>query len=73
MKKNDEIARRTDSLSPSAEILTKNRKFFGLTQAQAAALIHVSTVTWQQYEQGKRSMHPAFAELFMLKAAQLDK
>lgn len=59
--------------APDAATVRRNRSFFGLTQAEAAALIHVSTVTWQQWEQGKRVMHPAFNELFMLKAAQLDK
>lgn len=59
--------------APDAATVRHNRLFFGLTQAQAAKLIHVSTVTWQQWEQGKRSMHPAFAELFAIKAGQLDK
>ena len=36
----------TDSPTKGA-ILALNRRSHGLTQAQAAALIHVSTATWQ--------------------------
>ena len=53
-------------------ILALNRRSYGLTQAQAAALIHVSTATWQQYEQSRRHMHPAFMELWTIKVKQLD-
>lgn len=62
----------TDSPITGA-ILAANRRFYGLTQAQSAALIHVSTKTWCQYEQNRRTMHPAFYELWAIKAAQLDK
>ena len=61
----------TDSPITGA-ILAQNRHFYGLTQAQCAALIHVSTKTWCQWEQSRRSMHPAFYELWRIKVAQLD-
>ena len=62
----------TDSPTKGAT-LALNRRSYGLTQAQAAALIHVSTKTWCQYEQNRRTMHPAFMELWTIKVAQLDK
>lgn len=58
---------------PTPEILKSNRLFYGLTQHEAAELIGVSTTAWSQWERGVRIPHPAFIELFMLKATQLDK
>lgn len=43
----------------------------GLTQAQAADLVHVSLRTWQQWESGHRKMHQAFAELFEIKTSDI--
>ena len=39
----------------------------GLTQTQAAALIYCTLRGWQDWEAGKRAMHQAFFELFLLK------
>jgi DNA-binding transcriptional regulator YiaG len=36
----------------------------GLTQTQAASLVHSSLRAWQQWEAGDRRMHPAFWHLF---------
>ena len=36
----------------------------GLTQSQAGALVHTTWRVWQQWERGKRKMHPAFFDLF---------
>ena len=49
------------------------RRGASLTQTQAATLVHVSCRTWQQWEaeervKSHRTMHPAFWELFTLKA-----
>lgn len=48
----------------------------GLTQAQAAALVHASVRNWQQWEQEEgsntRRMHPALWELFGLKVSRLQ-
>lgn len=41
----------------------------GLTQSQAAELVHANIRTWQQWESGDRTMHPAFIELFYMKTA----
>lgn len=39
----------------------------GLTLQEAADLVHVNVRSWQKWEAGERSMHPAFWELFILK------
>jgi len=44
----------------------------GLTQTQAAGLIYCSLNAWQQWESGRRRMHPAFFELFLKKTGQID-
>ena len=41
----------------------------GLTLREAADLVRVNIRTWQKWEAGERSMHPAFWELFTLKCA----
>lgn len=45
------------------------REAAGLTQTQAAALIHCGLRAWQKWEAGDRKMHPAFWELFQIKNA----
>lgn len=44
----------------------------GLTQKQAAAVIHKTLLAWQRYESGDRSMDCALYELFMLKTGQME-
>lgn len=61
----------TINLSP-LEIVAA-RKVAGLTQAQAAALVHTTCRTWQQWEAGDRRMHPAFWELFRIKTALIER
>lgn len=49
-----------------AEVLDA-RKSAGLTQAQAARLVHLSSgLRWSEYERGERSPDPARWELFLL-------
>ncbi len=43
------------------------RQSAGLTQTQAAALIHGTMRAWQEWEAGNRRMHPGLWELFLLK------
>jgi DNA-binding transcriptional regulator YiaG len=50
-----------------ARILTARQRA-RLTQTQAAELVHTTCRVWQQWEAGDRGMHPAFWELFLLKA-----
>ena len=47
-------------------ILKQTRKEAGLTQAQAAELVHVSLRTWLNIESGKTE-NKAAAELFLIK------
>lgn len=54
--------------SPTPEQVKKARIDSGLTQSQAASLIYSELRTWQHWEKGDRAMHPAFFELFYIKA-----
>jgi len=57
--------------NPSPADIRAAREAAGLTQAQAAELVHTTPRNWQQWEQeegtNRRPMHPAFWELFRLK------
>ena len=44
----------------------------GLTQKQAAELIHKKLLAWQRYESGDRAMDAAYWELFLIKTGQTD-
>lgn len=43
------------------------REKLGMTQSQAAELVHSSLRAWQQWESGERQMHPGIRELFIIK------
>lgn len=60
----------TTTESPPPEMIRAARAAAGLTQTQAAALIYCTLRGWQDWEAGKRAMHPAFFELFLLKASK---
>lgn len=55
------------SRNPAADEILALRQRLGLTQAQAADLVHSSERTWQQWEAADRRMHPALWELFQRK------
>lgn len=55
--------------SPSQSAIRAARESAGLSQTAAAALVHTTCRTWQQWEAGDRRMHPAFWELFRIKIA----
>lgn len=57
--------------NPRPEQIRAARERAGLTQTDAAALIHCTLSGWQRWEQGERSMHPAFWELWRLKSSAL--
>ena len=59
--------------SPTKEEVKKARDLLGLTLTQAVELIHCQRLAWIRYENGDRSMHPAFWELFRLKTGITDK
>ncbi len=54
---------------PTAKEVNDKRTFCGLTQEQAAALVHSHWKTWQAWEAGKAKMPVAKWELFNLKVA----
>jgi putative transcriptional regulator len=55
------------SSPPSPAGIKLGRNAAGLTQSQAAQLVHVTPGAWQKWELGKARMRPAIFELFMLK------
>lgn len=65
----------TDSPPPedikSARESIQKAKSIGITAAQdwCAEQVHTTRRVWQQWESGDRGMHPAFWELFRIKAA----
>lgn len=62
----------TPATTPPGEVpgrveIKAARESLGLTQTQAAAVVHCKLRAWQQWEAGDRQMHPAFWELFCIK------
>lgn len=55
--------------SPAPADIRAARAAAGLTQTEAARLIHSTLRAWQEWEAGNRQMHPGLWELFRLKAA----
>ena len=62
----------TAPASPTPEAIKAARAAAGLTQTQAAAMIYCTLRGWQDWEGGKRAMHPAFFEFFLQKAKKKD-
>lgn len=58
------------SRNPTHEEIRTAREAVGLSQTAAGALVHTTCRTWQQWEAGDRRMHPAFWELFVIKAGK---
>lgn len=58
---------------PDAEQIKAARCQAGLSQTQAADLVHAKLRTWQQWEAGDRAMHPGLWELFQLKSKRPSK
>ena len=53
--------------TPTPEAIKERRAACGLTQPQAAVLIHASTRAWQAYEAGERRLHPGLWDLFIIR------
>jgi len=49
--------------NPAPEAIRAARQAAGLTQTQAAELVHAGLRSWQQWEAGDRRMHPAIWDL----------
>ena len=58
--------------NPSGTEIRAARISAGLTQTQAADLVHTTCRTWQQWEAEDRKMHPAFWELFRIKVSMFN-
>ena len=54
--------------NPAPAEIVELRKGFGFTQSFCASLVFNTLRNWQQWEAGDRRMHPAFMELFKIKA-----
>lgn len=52
---------------PVPKEISDLRNRFGFSEIECAALIHGHPDDWKAYEDGRKSMHPAFWELFRLK------
>lgn len=60
---------------PSPAKIRKAREAAALTQTEAGDLVYVGVRTWQKWEADEgmpnhRAMHPAFFELFNIKAGK---
>jgi len=53
--------------TPTPDAIKERRAAAGLTQPQAAGLIHSTRRTWQDWEAGKAAMHPGLWELAQIK------
>lgn len=63
--------RSNPAANPTPAQIRAARVAAGLTQTEAAALIYATLRTWQDWEAGKRRMHPAFWELWRAKSSRL--
>lgn len=64
----------TSPIPPAPEMIRAARVAAGLTQAEAAAVVHrPSYRTWQDWERGRSKMPLDAWELFLLKTGQLPK
>jgi len=55
-------------IHPTPSQILAARKAAGLTQTEAAELIHATQSAWIKWERGVRHMHPAMWELFKIKS-----
>lgn len=57
--------------SPAPEQIKAARKAAGHTQKQAAETVRATSYrTWQDWETGRREMHPGLWELYIIKTGQ---
>ncbi len=60
-------SRKGPAANPAPNAIRAARLAAGLTQAEAAALVYAAQRSWQDWEAGRRRMHPAIFELFLIK------
>ena len=57
-------------MPPTASQISDARQQAGLSQQQAAALVHVDIRSWRRWELDERAVNLAAWELFLLRAGQ---
>lgn len=57
--------------NPNPEEIRAAREGAGLTQTQAGALVYSGLRAWQEWEAGRRTMHPQLWEAFRVKTGAL--
>lgn len=62
--------RANPAANPTPDEIRAARSRAGLTQREAAALIYATQSAWEDWEQGRRRMHPGLFELFSIKTGQ---
>lgn len=65
-------AKKTAASRPEPSAIRTARQAMGLSQAAAAAMIHSTTRTWEDWEAGKSNMHAGLWELFQIKCKALE-
>lgn len=65
--------RANPAANPTPEEIRAARIAAGLTQREAAALIYATQSAWEDWEQGRRRMHPGLFELFLIKVDRGDE
>jgi hypothetical protein len=61
-----------DLTQPEPKQIKMLRLKFGLTQTEAASIVHKNLVSWQRYEWGTREIDLATWELFQIKTHFLE-
>ena len=56
--------------APTPQQIARKRNDAGLTQTQAAAMLHKTLRTWQKWESGDTVMDLAYWELFNIKLGE---
>lgn len=57
-------------IKPEPHQIKESRKKTGMTQSQAAAMVGHALRTWQDWESGKRNMHPSLWDYWLIKIEQ---
>lgn len=63
----------SEATHPTGAQIKAAREALGISQTNAAFLVHSGLRTWQQWEAGDRRMHPGLWELFKIKAALIER
>jgi putative transcriptional regulator len=63
--------RRTAASNPLISEIRAAREAAALTQKEAGALIYASCRAWEEWESGRRKMHPAFWQFFLIRLKEM--